>query len=131
MTDVEKIRLKIGGAATATVVNDTALQAFLDEEGSVVGAAAAACEALAAHYAQAYDISTDDQSLKRSQRAKAFAAQAKDFRGLQDKDEGIGSINSEKVDGYNDTAVDNESIDGATAGAGHARIGWLNPDEVP
>lgn len=47
MTDIEKIRLKIGAVISATFT-DTQIQAFLDMEGSVNLAAAAAIESWAA-----------------------------------------------------------------------------------
>jgi len=47
MTDIEKVRLKIGSVISATFT-DTQIQAFLDMEGSVNMAAAAAIESWAA-----------------------------------------------------------------------------------
>ena len=47
MTDIEKVRLKIGAVISATFT-DAQIQAFLDMEGSVNLAAAAAIEAWAA-----------------------------------------------------------------------------------
>lgn len=132
MTDVELIRIKIGGPATETLVNDEVLGAFLIEEGSVAGAAAAACEALAAHYAIDFDVSTDDQSLKRSQKAKAYEALAGTFRDLAERNEGIGTIATIKIDGYNLQEYDNESIAGAgNSQGGRVRAGYIDPDEHP
>ena len=47
MTDIEKVQLKIGTVVSATFT-DAQIQAFLDMEGSVLLAAAAALEAYAA-----------------------------------------------------------------------------------
>jgi len=47
MTDIEKVQLKIGTVVSA-VYTDAQIQAFLDMEGSVLLAAAAALEAYAA-----------------------------------------------------------------------------------
>jgi hypothetical protein len=47
MTDIEKVRLKIGAVISATFTDDQ-IQAFLDMEGSVNLAAAAAIESWAA-----------------------------------------------------------------------------------
>ena len=47
MTDIEKVRLKIGSVISATFTDDQ-IQAFLDMEGSVNLAAAAAIESWAA-----------------------------------------------------------------------------------
>jgi hypothetical protein len=47
MTDIEKVRLKIGTVISATFTDDQ-IQAFLDMEGSVYLAAAAAIESWAA-----------------------------------------------------------------------------------
>ena len=51
MTDIEKIRLKIGDTAAVEQFTDAELQSFLDDEGSVRLASAAALEAWAAVYA--------------------------------------------------------------------------------
>jgi len=50
MTDIEKIRLKIGDKTAPYHFSDAELQAFLDDEGSVNMAAAAALEAWATEY---------------------------------------------------------------------------------
>jgi len=51
MTDIEKVRLKIGDTAAVEQFTDAELQSFLDDEGSVRLASAAALEAWAAVYA--------------------------------------------------------------------------------
>ena len=51
MTDIEKIRLKIGDKTATYHFTDAELQSFLDDEGSVTLASAAALEAWAAVYA--------------------------------------------------------------------------------
>jgi len=51
MTDIEKIRLKIGDRTVPYVFSNAELQSFLTDEGSVNLAAAAALEAWAAQYA--------------------------------------------------------------------------------
>jgi len=51
MTDIGKIRLKIGDTAAVEQFTDAELQLFLDDEGSVRLASAAAAEAWAAVYA--------------------------------------------------------------------------------
>lgn len=131
-TDVGKVRFEIDDTDLENFeLADQEIELLLSTEGAVLAAAAGACEVLARRYAKRYDISTDDQSLKRSQTAKAWMEMASELRKRVEKGEGIGTIKTEKVDGYNDTGVDNESIDGATPATGHARVGWLNPDEVP
>jgi hypothetical protein len=54
MTDIEKVRLKIGTVISATFTDDQ-IQAFLDMEGSVNLAAAAAIESWAASAANIMD----------------------------------------------------------------------------
>ena len=51
MTDIEKIRLKIGDRTVPYIFSDIELQSFLTDEGSVTLASAAALEAWAASYA--------------------------------------------------------------------------------
>ncbi|GAH72244.1 unnamed protein product [marine sediment metagenome] len=51
MADIAKIRLKIGDTTVAYQFSDPELQSFLDDEGSVRLASAAALEAWAAVYA--------------------------------------------------------------------------------
>lgn len=131
MTDVEKVRLKIGDRDVGNALfTDVEIESFLDDEGTVLAASAAACEALAARFAPGYDVSTDDQSLKRSQRATAFAKLGETFRDRAEGQVGIGTIKTKKVDGYNDTDVDNEEIAGTSAG-GRVRAGYENPDQIP
>jgi len=49
---IDLVRLKAGDTETTPVLTDNAIQAFLDNnDGNVLLAAAEACEALAAHYA--------------------------------------------------------------------------------
>lgn len=50
MTDIEKIRLKIGDLTVPYVFTDAQLQYFLTDEGTIELAAAAALEAWAAKY---------------------------------------------------------------------------------
>lgn len=131
MTSLEKVRLRIGDTDVADALfSDAELESFLDDEGTVIGAAAGACESLAARWASEYDIGTDDQSLKRSQKAAAMLKLAPALRQQAEKEEGIGVIPTEKVDAYNDQGVDNESFDGAGAG-GRVRQGYQSPDQVP
>lgn len=131
-TDVGKVRLEIDDTdveGTPAFV-DAEVEYFLEEEGGILAAAARGCEVLARRYAKAYDITTDDQSLKRSQRAAAFAKAAETLRERAEKEEGLGTIATVKTDGYNQTGVDNETIDGTGPG-GRVRAGYENPDRVP
>lgn len=131
MTDVEKVRLRIADTDVGDpLFSDVELASFIEDEGSVVGAAAAACESLAARWSVDFDVTTDDQSLKRSQKAAAMLKLGPALRERAEKEGGIGVIKSTKVDAYNDTEVDNESFDGAGAG-GRVRQGYQNPDQIP
>ena len=58
MTDIAKIRLKIGDRTVTYQFTDGELQSFLDDEGSVGLASAAALEAWAAVYAANPDSET-------------------------------------------------------------------------
>ena len=58
MTDIEKIRLKIGDTTVPYQFSAAELQSFLDDEGSVRLASAAALEAWAAVYAANPDSET-------------------------------------------------------------------------
>lgn len=132
MTDVEKVRLKIGDTEVSDALfSDTELEAFLEDEGTVGGAAAAACESLAARFAPDYDVSTDDQSLKRSQKSAAFAKLAETLRGQEEKDAPIETQTTERVDGYNLEGLDNESVAGSGTPGGRVRAGYRDPDEHP
>ena len=59
MTDIEKIRLKIGDTTVPYQFSAAELQSFLDDEGSVRLASAAAWEAWAAVYA----LNADSESI--------------------------------------------------------------------
>lgn len=127
-TAIGQVRLEVGDTdRDAALLTDEEITFFLEEEGSVLAAAARACEALAARFARAFDITTDDQSLKRSQRAVAFRAQAKELRGRIGGT--IGTVTTTRVDGYSQD-IDNEETAETSAG-GRVRAGYDDPDYHP
>lgn len=131
-TDVGKVRFEIDDTdVEAPELQDAEIESALVDEGTVLSASAKCCEVLARRYARAYDVASDDQKLSRSQRAAAMRELAKDLRARVEGLVGIGTIPTEKVDGYNDTGVDNESSDGTSGSTGRVRQGYLNPDQVP
>lgn len=74
-SDIDAIRLLIGDTvSTDPQLSDEELQWFLDTEGSVNGAAAAAVRSLIAKYARLVDKSVGDLSLSYSQRVAAYKA---------------------------------------------------------
>ena len=81
MTDIEKIRLKIGDTTAPYQFSDAELQSFLTDEGSVGLAPAAALEAWAAAYAANPDSETIGgyaYSQKISDRMLALAKRLRD-----------------------------------------------------
>lgn len=125
-TDLAKTRLEIGDTdSTAALFADEELNVFLSAEGSVLGAAARACEALAAKYARQYDFQTDDQSFKRSQISKAYADKAKELRA---RSGGVSTVSPTRIDGYSDDIANNETSGASSGGRGRVRRGWYQQD---
>lgn len=99
-TDLEKIRLEIGDTdSTAALFSDEEIQVKLDSEGSVLRAAAALCEILAARFSRYYDFETDGQSFKRSQMAEMYARRAASLRA---RAYSVTTVETTRVDGYSD-----------------------------
>lgn len=125
-TDAGKVRLEIGDTdTTAAELLDEEIAYFLSTEGSVLGAAARACEALAAKYARQFDFQTDDQSFKRSQISKAYADKAKELRARAG---GVSTVSPTRIDGYSDDIANNETSGASSGGRGRVRRGWFRQD---
>ncbi len=82
-TDLAKVRRLIGDTDSANpLFTDEELDFIIDEEPTIYGAAAVACEALAAEYSIKVDKSVGDLKLSLSQKHEQFLAMAKRFREL-------------------------------------------------
>lgn len=99
-TDLEKVRLEIGDTdSAAALFTDEEIQVKLSSEGSVLRAAAALCEILAARFARHYDFETDGQSFKRSQMSEMYAKRAAVLRA---RAYSVATVETTRVDGYSD-----------------------------
>jgi hypothetical protein len=67
---------------SAELVSDEEISYALEEEGSVLGAAARCCEKVAGKFAQQADVATGDVKLTYSTQAKTLAVRAKELRAL-------------------------------------------------
>lgn len=98
---------------------------------AILQAAVEVCEWTARRYSDAVDITTDGQSIARSQIAKAFADRAKEFRvavltGLS----GVTTIPVQRSDGYN-AGRDVASNDVFSTGSNPRRRYYGQPDRIP
>ena len=124
-TDLAKVRLEIGDVdSTAVLFTDEEIQVFIDREGAVLPAAAAACDALSRAYARAYDFSEDGQSFSRSQMSKQYAQLALTLRRRAAS--GVETLPTTRVDGYSQTD-DYDDVD-SSGSSGRVRIGYTDPD---
>ena len=98
-TEIGQVRLKIQDTAEPALFTDEELQAFLTNEGTVTGAAAAAAEALWFRFSQLVDFQTDDQRFDNSKRVASWQALA---IKLRQQAGGVSSVSMTKVDGYSD-----------------------------
>lgn len=121
-TDVDKVRLLIGDTNVADALfSDEELQWFIDEESSIDAAAAGACESLARKYAQDANFAQDDSKFDLGDRAKHFAALAKELRARASG--GLRVSRTQRVDGYSDD-VPNRGEPGELGGVGRERDPW-------
>lgn len=80
-TDLDRVRFLVGDTDTDDKqVQDGEINYIVGLLGSVYGAAAAICEALAAKYARKCDKSVGDLSLSMSQKSTAYRAMAASLR---------------------------------------------------
>lgn len=123
-SDLAQVRLEIGDTVSASALfQDEELNVFLADEGSVLGAAARACEALAARFARGYRFKTDDQEFDRSKLSAQYAEQAK---CLRIRAGGTTTVVPTRVDGYSQDIANDETA--STSAAGRVRAGYTNPD---
>lgn len=126
MLTLSQVRLEVGDTdEDAALFDDAELEVYIDRHpASVQLAAAAACEQLARRYGRAYDFETDGQSFKRSQMSKQYAQLARDLR---QRETGIVSHPTTKVDGYSDD-VPFDQTDATSSRWGRVAIGFTDPD---
>lgn len=122
----DKLRLQIGDTESDSYLfTDDELDYFLTERAdNVLLAAADACESLARRFARRFDFESDNQSFKRSQMSKQYAALAADLRS---RASGVTSVPSTRIDGYSQD-IDTESVQVA---AENARSRYRRLDDAP
>ncbi len=99
----DRLRLQIGDTdVSAPLFTDDELDAFLDEQnGSLLLAAAEACDVLATRFAFEFDFDALDQkSFKKSQRARAYADRAVALRERAQSEAGVSVQKVVRRDGY-------------------------------
>lgn len=92
MTTRDRVRLELSDTNVGSpLFTDVELDVLLEEHGdNPLLAAAAACDILATRYAPEFDFDALDQkSFKRSQKSKAYAAQARSLRERASKQGGL------------------------------------------
>ncbi len=134
-TDLDKFRLEVGDIdSTAPLFNDDEANYFIaGQPTSILLAVADACDSLARRYAREFDFdTTNEKSFKRSQKAKAYADQAKELRARAklDMSGGIGVIVTTRADGYADDLNTRESA-GLVGVNGRTRRGYYDTDLPP
>lgn len=121
-SDRDKVRLKIGDTDSAdALLSDDEVDTCLAEHGDLNRAAAAAAEAIAAQFSRQFDFQTDGQAFRRSQKAAAYRALAKELRAKA----GIQTQATTRTDGYSDD-VDYQDV--AASSSGRVRAGYTDPD---
>lgn len=79
-TDVGKMRFEIPDTEEPFMLGDAEISYALEEEESLLGAAARCCEVIARKYAQQADIATGDAKLTYSAQAETLAKRAEELR---------------------------------------------------
>lgn len=133
ITDLDKFRLELGDTEEAApLLNDDEAAYFLAQRaGNILQAVADACEALARRFAREYDFdANEDKSFKRSQKAQAYLAMAKDLRARASVGGGLNVAVLTRVDGFSD---DLSTRDGAGESSvnGRVRHGYYDADIPP
>ncbi|MFZ6029956.1 MAG: hypothetical protein ACOYYS_19760 [Chloroflexota bacterium] len=113
-TDIGQLRLEIGDTDQGSGCkpdnanfSDEELQVWLDREGSVIGAVAAACEALARIWARLADLAIGPRHESLSQVADRYAKQAQEIR--QQYGSGVTfSAGVVRADGYSEASPADE-----------------------
>ena len=111
---VDSVRLIIGDRDVSNPhFSDDEIQYFLDNRaGNDTFAAADCLDSMAAEFAAGIDFTTDTLAIKKLQRSDAMAKRADDLRAYA---EGIGQVDTVKIDGYSQD-IDNTDTSLITAG---------------
>lgn len=97
-TDLARVRLTIDDIHDSDkLFDDNEITLFLTIEGDVAGAAARAAEAMVARFARDFDFTSDDTTVKRSQRVKHWSDLAARLRSV---DTGVGTMQTYRGDGW-------------------------------
>lgn len=80
-SDIDTVRFEVGDTKSKFLLSDEEIQFAVDQEATLLGAAARCCEVLARRFSRDADVELGPQRIKASQRASAFAARAKELRG--------------------------------------------------
>ncbi len=97
-TDLARVRLTIDDIHDSDkLFDDNEITLFLTIEGNVAGAAAMAAETMVARFARDFDFTSDDTTVKRSQRVKHWADLAARLRSV---DTGLVSMQTYRSDGW-------------------------------
>jgi len=96
---IDAIRLEIGDTIEEEqLLQDEELEYFYEEEGSILGAAARACEAIAAKFSREADLKVGELSLSASQKAKHYQEKAKVLRErAQKKGSTLGKLTTSTI----------------------------------
>ena len=97
-TDLARVRITIDDIHDDDkLFDDNEITLFLTIEGDVAGAAAMAAETMVARFARDFDFTSDDTTVKRSQRVKHWADLAARLRSV---DSGLVSMQTYREDGW-------------------------------
>lgn len=114
-TDIGKVRLEIQDTTEATAIfSNEEIQVFLDDEGSVLGAAARACEVISRKYSHDFNWTADGDTVDRQTRAKQWAELGAALR--KRKGSGIVSRQTVNVDAYQPIGLERNHTDRDTIG---------------
>ena len=109
--DRDRVRLEIGDTdADRILYQDAELDDILVQEGSVMGAAARACETLAVKFARDFDFTADGSQFKKSQVAAMYEKMAKRLRA---RARGTTTVMPERHDAYSDDIKSDEATVGS------------------
>jgi hypothetical protein len=119
-TDIGKVRLELGDDVNAAGVrpdgsnfSDEEIQVYLSREGSVMGAVAGLCEALATQYAWVTTIAVGPRRENLSDVAAMYRTRARDLREIYGGAYGAYAVGVIRTDGYSDDVASNE-VDAAS-----------------
>lgn len=114
-TDLAKVRREIGDTnEDDQFLQDEEITLALTDEGSVLLAAARACDWIARTFARDFDFEADGTKIMKAARAKQYRELAAELRDRGDAEAsgsgGIGVVHTRNIDGYQ---VNNATLDHA------------------